>query len=450
MLLSRREALRLGAAFGLGLTLPDLLRAQTQASPARSRTFGRARSVIVLYLHGGHAQQETWDPKPDGPSPERGEFGVTDTSVPGVHFSELLPRSAQLAHKLTIIRSLSHGNANHVQASLNALTGHGHPPQAEARGDFPPTSSDFPPFGAVVSKLRDANRLPAWVQVGPMMRRNNGTVLHGQLPGFLGPRYSPLSIDQELLPANVRVEAVASDPDVPIMRLSNRGRLLDQVDSERRRLDREGEVQTFEAFHRQAFNLLSSAETARAFQLAAEPPAVRARYGPSEFGQRCLLARRLAEAGVPIVNVHFCQTPAGSWDTHGRHFTTMKNELCPIFDQAFSALVDDLDQRGLLEQTLVLATAEFGRTPRVNNSAGRDHWPWVYSIALAGGGTRPGAVYGASDGIAAHPTQHPHDPRDLAATVYHLLGVPDDTILYDQTNRPHSLIVGRKIDGLLL
>ncbi len=450
---SRREVLRLGAACGFALTLPDLLRAQTQAPPSSSRTFGRARSVIVLYLHGGHAQQETWDPKPDGPSPERGEFGAIDTSVPGVRFSELLPRSAQLAHKLTVIRSLSHANANHVQASLNAMTGHGHPPQAEARGDFPPTSSDFPPFGAVVSKLRESSRsarLPTWVQIGPLMRRNNGTVLHGQLPGFLGARHSPLAIDQELLPANVRVEAVATDATVPILRLNDRGRLLEQVEEQRRQMDRAAEVNNFDAFHRQAFNILSAPETARAFDLAAEPPAVRARYGASEFGQRCLLARRLAEAGVPIINVHFCHTPAGSWDTHSQHFNQMKNSLCPVFDQAFSALVDDLSQRGSLEQTLVLATAEFGRTPRVNTSAGRDHWPWVYSIAMAGAGARPGVVYGASDGIAAHPTANPHDPRDLAATVYHLLGVPDDTLVHDQTNRPHSLVVGRKIDGLLL
>jgi uncharacterized protein (DUF1501 family) len=149
------------------------------------------------------------------------------------------------------------------------------------------------------------------------------------------------------------------------------------------------------------------------------------------------------------VNVHFCQTPEGSWDTHSQHFRQMKNMLCPTFDQAFSALVEDLDQRGLLGQTLVLATAEFGRTPRVNNAAGRDHWPWVYSVALAGGGTRAGTVYGASDAIAGHPIANPHDPRDLAATVYHLLGVPADTSIYDQTNRPHPLVVGRKIDGLL-
>jgi hypothetical protein len=452
--MTRREVLRLGGAFGLSLTLPGFLRAVSQTGPLRGSA-RRARSVIVLYLHGGHAQQETWDPKPDGPLPERGEFGAIVTSVVGTRFSELLPQSAQMANKLAIIRSMSHGNANHVQASMNAMTGHGHPPQSEARGDFPPSSSDFPPFGAVMSRLaptgplRGSARLPSWVQIGPLMRRNNGTILHGQTPGFLGPRHSPLAVDQDLLPGNVRVDAITSDADVPEMRLVHRGRLLDQVDAERRRLDRAAEVETFDAFHRQAFNILSSPETARAFHLASEPALARARYGATEFGQRCLLARRLAEAGVPIINVHFCHTPEGSWDTHGRHFTQMKNYLCPIFDQAFSALVDDLDQRGLLTQTLVLATAEFGRTPRVNTAAGRDHWPWVYSIAMAGAGTRPGIVYGASDGIAAHPTSNPHDPRDLAATVYHLLGVPDDTVIYDQTNRPHALVAGRKIDGLI-
>jgi uncharacterized protein (DUF1501 family) len=451
--LSRREVLRLGGACGLALTLPDLLRCQAQ-TPAGG-TFGRAKSLIVLYLHGGHAQQETWDPKPDGPSPARGEFGAIATSLPGVRFSELLPRSARLAHKLTVIRSLSHGNANHVQATMNALTGHGHPPAAEARGDFPPSATDFPPFGAVVSQLRGPTApgpaaLPNWVQIGPLMRRNNGTVLHGQLPGFLGARRSPLAVDQDLLPADVRIGAVATDAHVPVMRLTDRGRLLDQVAAERRRLDAAAEAQSFDAFHRQALNILSSPATARAFQLSAEPAAVRARYGQTQFGQRCLLARRLAQAGVPIVNVHFCHTPEDSWDTHSQHFRQMKDSLCPTLDQAFTALVEDLDQQGLLDRTLVLATAEFGRTPRVNTSAGRDHWPWVYSIAMAGGGTRPGVVYGASDGIAAYPTANPHDPADMAASVYHLLGVPSDTLVHDQTSRPHTLVIGQKIDGLLV
>jgi hypothetical protein len=449
--LHRRELLRVGGACGLGLLLPDLFRARARASPAAPRgTFGRASSVIVLYLHGGHAQQETWDPKPDGPTPERGQFGAIATSVPGVHVGELLPRSARLLHKLAVIRSLSHNNANHVQAALAAMTGHAHPPGTEARGDFPPSPTDFPPFGAVLDALRPSPALPTWVQVGPLMRRSNGTVLHGQSPGFLGGKHGPLVIDQDLLPPGVRVEAVSANADVPQLRLSGRRDLLARVDAQRRLLDAAAEVQTLDTYQQRALDLLTSSATARAFALAAEPAAVRERYGRTQFGQCCLLARRLAEAGVPLVNVHYCRTPDGSWDTHGKHFPQMKELLCPTFDQAFSALVEDLDQRGLLPRTLVLATAEFGRTPRVNSAGGRDHWPWVYSVALAGGGTAPGAVYGSSDRIAAYPTAHPHDPADLAATVYHLLGVPADTIVHDQTNRPHALVIGRKIDGLLL
>jgi hypothetical protein len=446
---NRRELLSIGSLWGLGLTLPGFLQAQAAAPSAKQGAFGQAKSVIMLYLHGGHAQQETWDPKPDGPLPARGEFGAIATSVPGIRISELLPRSAQLMHKLAIIRSLSHANANHVQASLAAMTGHSHPPEAEQRGDFPPSPSDFPPFGAVLDHLRPARRLPTWVQVGPSMRRANGTLLHGQFPGFLGGKHSPLIIDQNLLPEQVRVEAVTPDPDVPVVRLTGRRRLQEQVDRQRRQLDQVAEVQRFDAFHQRALNLLTSPATGQAFQLAAEPAEVRTRYGRTQFGQCCLLARRLAEAGVPMINVHYCQTPTGSWDTHSQHFRQMKASLCPTFDQAFSSLVADLDERGLLDQTLVVAMAEFGRTPQVNKSSGRDHWPWVYSIALAGGGAARGVVYGSSDKIAAQPTSHPHDPRDLAATIYHLLGVAADTLVYDATHRPHALVIGNPIHGLL-
>jgi uncharacterized protein (DUF1501 family) len=446
--LSRRQLLRVGALTGMGLALAELLRARAEARPAAG-TFGRAKSVIMLYLHGGYAQQETWDPKPDGPTPERGEFGAIATSVPGVRVSELLPRCARVMHQLAVIRSLSHGNANHVQASLSAMTGHAHPPEAEARGDFPPAPTDFPPFGAGLSSLRGPGRLPTWVQVGPLMRRNNGTVLHGQLPGFLGPRFAPLVVDQDLLAGAVRIGAVAPAPELSVSRLGGRQGLLKRIDDQRRLIDQAAEAQSLDDYRERAFRLLSSASTARAFDLAAEPAPVRERYGRAQFGQCCLLARRLAEAGVPLINVHYCQTPAGSWDTHGQHFRQMKESLCPTFDRAFAALVEDLDDRGLLGQTLVLANAEFGRTPKVNRSAGRDHWPWVYSIALAGGGVGQGVVYGSSDRVAAYPTSNPHDPADLAATVYHLLGVPADTALHDQTGRPHALVIGRKIDGLL-
>ena len=232
----------------------------------------------MLYLHGGHAQQETWDPKPDGPSPERGEFGAIATSVPGVRISELLPRCAQIMHRLAVIRSLSHGNANHVQASLSAMTGHAHPPSAESRGDFPPSPTDFPPFGAVLSALRKPGPLPTWVQVGPLMRRSNGTVLHGQLPGFLGARHGPLAIDQDLRPADVRIEAVAPDPELSVSRLTDRQR---PAEADRRPAPADGSGGRGATSRRLPAAGVSTCSARRrrgkAFDLAAEPAAVRER-----------------------------------------------------------------------------------------------------------------------------------------------------------------------------
>jgi uncharacterized protein (DUF1501 family) len=252
-----------------------------------------------------------------------------------------------------------------------------------------------------------------------------------------------------LLPEAVRIEAIAPDPELSVSRLGDRQGLLRHIDGQRRLIDQAGEMRTLDDYQQRAFSLLSSPATGKAFDLASEPAPVRKRYGRTQFGQCCLLARRMAEAGIPMINVSYCHTPEGSWDTHGKHFTQMKQSLCPTFDQAFSALVSDLDERGLLGQTLVVANAEFGRTPKINRGAGRDHWPWVYSIALAGAGMGQGVVYGSSDKMAAYPTSHPHDPRDMAATIYHLLGVPPDTIIHDQTNRPYPLVIGQKIDGLL-
>lgn len=447
--LNRREWLSIGALTGLGLGLSDFFQAQANSDTNPKGTFGQAKSVIVMYLHGGHAQQETWDPKPDGPLPERGEFGAIASSVSGVQVSELMPLCSKLMHKLAVIRSLSHANSNHVQASLPAMTGHAHPPRVRSRGDFPPSITDFPPPGAVLSHLRPARQLPTWVQIGPLMRRSNGTVLHGQLPGFLGPQRGPLVIDQDLRADTVKVDAVSSPSDVPVLRVNDRRRLLQQLDAQQREMSTLAEVGDFDEHQQRALNLLTSPKLAKAFDLASETGKVRDRYGRSNFGQGCLLARRLAEAGVPMINVHFCKSPGQSWDTHGKHFKKMKTNLCPQLDQAFSALVEDLDSRGLLDQTLVLPTAEFGRTPKINKNSGRDHWPWAYSVAMAGGGTAPGVVHGATDKVAAYPTEHPHDPKDLAATVYHLLGIPEETQIRDLNQRPHHLIIGNKIDALL-
>ena len=447
--LSRREALRLGGLFGLGLSLPQLLASRAAAKADGPATFGRAKQVIVLYLHGGHPQQETFDPKPEGPSAVRGEFGAIDTTLPGVQFSEVLPQTARLAHRLAIVRSMSHTNANHVTASLPANTGHAHPP-GTPNTDFPPAETDFPPFGAVLDSLRHAQGdLPTWVRIGPLMQRNNGTVLHGQIHGFLGAKHASFTVDQALLPKDVRIEAVEPHADVTALRLTSRRDLLAQFDEHRRVMDQSAAARNLDAYYARAFNLLSSNRTRGAFDLAFEPAQTRERYGRTEFGQRCLLARRLAEAGVPMVNVSYCHTPQGSWDTHSQNFKQMRGSLGPTFDAAFSALVEDLHQRGMLDETLVLVNAEFGRTPAINKSAGRDHWPWVYSLALAGAGVRAGTVYGASDNSAAYPADKPHDPKDMAATIYHLLGVDPQTMLHDATGRPHHLVIGRPIDGVL-
>ena len=448
--LSRREVLRVGGLCGLGLTLPELFRLKAEAAGNVSRTFGCVKQVIMLYLHGGHPQQETFDPKPHGPEAVRGEFGDIPTNVPGVRFSELLSQVARIMDKLAVIRSMSHSNPNHVTASLSANTGHKHPP-GTPQTDFPPAATDFPPFGAVLDHLRPTTgTLPSWVRVGPLMRRSNGTVLHGQVPGFLGAKHASFAVDQPLLDEGVQVQAVRPNNDLTSLRLTARRSLLRQVDQQRRLIDSSAEARDLDAYFQRAFNLLSSDETRKAFDLASESPKTRQRYGKNEFGQRCLLARRLAEAGVPMTNVSYCHTPRGSWDTHSQNFKKMKESLGPELDTAFSALVEDLDQRGMLDETLVIVNAEFGRTPKINKNAGRDHWPWVYSLALAGAGIQPGTVYGASDNSAAYPAEKPHDPKDFAATLYHLLGVDPETVLYDSIDRPHWLVLGKPIAGILV
>jgi len=391
-----------GGLCGVGLSLPHLIQQQSFAS-TDSPTFGRAKRVIMLFLHGGHPQQETFDPKPHGPSAVKGEFGAIKTSLPGIQYSELLPLTAKIAHKLTVIRSVTHDNSNHVTACLPAQTGHKHPPNTP-RTDFPPTPNDFPPFGAVLDHLKPTTKpLPTWVRVGPLMRRSNGTTLHGQTPGFLGTRHSSFAVDQKLRQKDVEVEAIQPVDEMTTVRLSSRQNLLQQFDQQRRILETSQSARSLNSYYDRAFRLLTSDATRRAFELKSEPEHLRARYGDTEFGQRCLLARRLVESGVPLVNVSYCHTPSGSWDTHSQNFKKMKDSLAPTLDAALTALIDDLEERGMLDDTLVVVNAEFGRTPKINGKSGRDHWPWVYSLAFAGGGMNPGVVFGASDKSAAYP-----------------------------------------------
>ena len=446
----RRQFLRLGGLAGAGFTLPRFLAAREAVTRSTAGTYGRAKQVIMLFLHGGHPQQETFDPKPHGPAAVRGEFGAIATSVPGVHFSDLLPRTANLMHRMAIVRSMTHDNPNHVQACLPAQTGHKHPPQFASRGDFPPSDTDFPPFGAVLNHLRaDQYGLPAWVRVGPLMRRSNGTTLHGQTPGILGKKHASFVVDQSLLARDAIIRVLQPRAGLDQGRIGDRAALRTALNQSLQASQQVPAQRDLDDFYARAVNLLSSPETQAAFDLRREPVALRERYGPTEFGQRCLLARRLAEAGVPMVNVSYCHTPAGSWDTHSKNFSKMKTQLAPDLDTALPALLNDLDERGMLEETLVIVNAEFGRTPKINKNAGRDHWPWVYSLALAGAGIREGTVFGSSDGSAAYPASHPRDPADMAATLYHLLGVAPDTRIYDSLGRPHSLVAGNPIREIL-
>jgi len=281
------------------------------------------------------------------------------------------------------------------------------------------------------------------------MRRSNGTTLHGQTPGFLGTRYSSFVVDQKLREQDVHVKAIQPVDEMTTMRLSSRQALLRQFDQQREILETSPSARALNTYYDRAFRLLTSDATRRAFDLKSESASLRERYGDTEFGQRCLLARRLVEAGVPLVNVSYCHTPRGSWDTHSQNFKKMKDSLAPTLDRALSSLIEDLDDRGLLADTLVVVNAEFGRTPKINNKAGRDHWPWVYSLAFAGGGMNPGITFGASDNSAAYPADQPRGPEDIAATIYHLLGIDPGTILYDAENRPHHLVIGKPIHELL-
>ena len=444
----RRSVLQAGGVCGLSLSLPQLWQSRAAANESGGN-FGRAKRMIMVYLHGGHPQQETFDPKPEGPSAVRGEFGAIATKLPGVQFSELLPKLAALADRLAVVRSMSHTNANHVTASLPAMTGHTHPP-GTPETDFPPEDTDFPPVGAVLSAVKPATgALPTWVRVGPLMRRNNGTVLHGQIAGFLGARHEAFVVDQDLCEPKVHVQAADPADGLTAQRIGHRQDLLRQFDAQRKALDDWASTRDLDEFYQRAFSLLSSPATREAFDLAAEPLPLRERYGWTEFGQRCVLARRLVEAGVPLVNVSYCHTPKGSWDTHSQNFKQMRESLAPTLDAAMHGLIHDLSERGMLDDTLVVINAEFGRTPAINKNAGRDHWPWVYSLALCGAGVRAGTICGASDASAAYPADEAYSPADFAATLYHLLGVPADTALHDRSGRPHPLVIGRRIEAVL-
>jgi hypothetical protein len=439
---TRRQWLRVGAlAPAVGLALPQLMHAREQA-PRR----GRARSGIVVFLFGAPAHQDIWDPKPLARAEFRGEFKPIASSVPGTFLGEHIPRLAGLAHRYALVRSVSHPDNTHTVAMHYMLTGTRHlRPQTNPRNE----PSDFPCFGAVLRYLRRGGRLPAGISLNSPANQvsANNHIFPGFFAGILGHSCDPLFISDD-----------ASQPDFAPFpcargaeedRLQQRRSLRSAVDATWRSIDAAAEQRDFDRYHRQALDLITAPAARRAFDLTTETDRVRDRYGRNSFGQGLLLARRLVEAGVPLVTVNWARNDA-YWDTHADNFNLLKKSLLPPFDLGLSALLEDLEQRGLLGETLVYCLGEFGRTPQINKAAGRDHHAPCNTVLLAGAGVRGGAVHGASDRNAMYPATPPVSPGDLAATVYDALGIDPHTELRDTLRRPYPLTNGRPLRELFV
>jgi hypothetical protein len=429
---SRRDLLRVGAAglFSTSFTLPELLRA--------SETGGRdGVSLIIVYLKGGLSTIDTFDLKPDAPTEFRGEFSPISTNVPGILIGEQLPRLSRQMDKFSLIRSFGHRNSNHGEADHYVLTGY-HP----AAG-FNPTlrpNNQRPSHGSVVARsLGPRGGVPAYVCV-PRMHESGGAA-------YLGPAAEPFVIEAD--PAAPAFEVPDLLPPITLAanRVESRRELLGHVDRYQRSAESRANrrTATTEAFRQRAFELMTSPEAKQAFDIHAEPDRVRDAYGRHTLGQSCLMARRLVEAGVRCVTVEHT-----NWDTHDNNFAVLKKELLPYLDSALSTLFADLADRELLASTLVVVTGEFGRTPRINANAGRDHWGPAFTVAIGGGGIRGGIAVGHSDARAEKPAENPYGPEDLAATLYQLLGIDSDKEFYTPDGRPVKLAnQGRLIRELI-
>jgi hypothetical protein len=448
---SRREFLRLGAISTAGLSLPQLLAAtERRAGPAR----GHARSCILFFLQGGQSQLETFDMKPSAPAQVRGEFRPIATTVPGLMVCEHLPRLARIAHKFGLIRSMTHRASNHNPASYYALTGV--PPVRDivAVGTTP---DDYPNPGAVVSRFLPVQRpLPTFVQLSPPLVGDAETNVGGQNAGFLSAAYDPLKITGDPDDPDFDVQELSLPGGIAGARMDRRRSLLATVEEGFPLIGEMPDLDRMSTYYRRAYQLVTSPESRRAFAIHQEPAHVRDRYGRHTYGQSLLLARRLVEAGVRLITVYWggaLNNPDDFWDTHRGNITKQRDRLLPRFDECLSALLEDLDQRGLLDTTLVVSMGEFGRTPRLGevtanagtDATGRDHWPNCYTILLAGGGVRGSAIIGRSDAITAYPTDRPTAPEDVIATIYHALGMDLTAEIHDRLGRPLPVTRGQTV-----
>ncbi len=470
--ITRRDLLRVGGSAVLGLTLADLFRVKAQANDTTTNQgpgFDRAQSVILLYLQGGPSHLDLWDPKDNVPDRVRSVFRPIPTRLPGVHVTELMPRFAQVLDKVTLIRSMSYspvGLFNHTAAIYQMLTGY----QADAvspSGQLePPTPRDYPHVGSNIIRRKPPTQpmLPFVMMPRPLQESN--VVGKGGNAGFLGRAYDPYylyppgdDMDQNKM-SRIRVDELQLRPEISSGRLQRRGRLRDAISHGMPALEEATQRYQMNSYYRTALDLVISGRARNAFNLAQEPAAIHDRYGRNTFGQCCLLARRLIEAGTRFVEVNWpkvANSDNHSWDVHSGLSGRMRNQAAPMLDSGLSALIADLDERGLLDSTLVVAVGEFGRSPQrgvstsgnSNSDDGRDHWPYCYTAVAAGAGVRRGFVYGRSDATASAPLEHPVHPRDLLATIYHSVGISPDTIQYNHLNQPRELVQGHVVRGIL-
>jgi len=420
---SRREFMHVGFIGGLGLTLADFLRLKSHgAQKFYQSKEGKAKSVIHIYLPGGMAHQESWDPKPYAPLEYRGPFKSIPTKIPGVHFSEQFKESAKIADKITICRSMSHGEAAHERGTHNMFTGY-----------RPSPALSYPSIGSVVAhEFGSRENLPPYVCIPKVPNEFAGS-------GYLSSSYGPFGLGGDPAKGDFQVKDLTLPNGVTEDRFNKRRSLLNTVDDHFRQMEKSDALSSMDNFYNDAYSLISSKEAREAFDMNKESDKTKERYGKNEAGQRMLLSRRLVESGVRFVSMTY-----GGWDMHSNIDKGFLKHG-PDLDKAYATLISDLDERGLLDSTLVMMTSEFGRTPKINNTNGRDHYPKVFSIALAGGGITRGQVYGSSDAFATAPEENPLSVEDLATTVYDRLGIVADKELMAPGDRPIEIVDGGKV-----
>lgn len=434
--LNRRALLQMGGLGLLGLSSADLLRAESRATHRAT-----AKSVILLFQFGGASHHDTFDMKPEAPAEIRGEFQPIPTAVPGRSICEHLPQLARLADQYALVRTVHHKSSSHNPGAYVSLTGR---ESLVNIVTLNASANDFPHPGSIVDYLDDAKRdVPTSVAL-PTMIADGPFRTPGEFAGFLGRKYDPVWVLRDPNAANFNVEELQLPAGVDVDRIQDRTGNLERLNALSRLADQTAELKGLSEYQSRAVELLTSDATRKAFDIHKEPKEVRDRYGRHQYGQSVLLARRLVEAGVRFVTVYYSRSISG-WDTHANNFKTLKESRLPQTDEAVGALLTDLKDRGLLEDTLVYWTGDFGRTPKINKDAGRDHWPACGTVMMAGGGIQGGLAYGRSDAIGAYPHSDLTTPGDITATIFHALGFDPKTEIRDQLNRPLPISNGRPI-----